>query len=79
MKMYLHFCSYCFDAVHLVDKPTGTEDRSQLPDVIYFCLLHVIEKYTTCMPDNIKVLLGGGGVKFFIMKKYKRITSAACA
>lgn len=33
------------------------------------------------MPDNIKVLLGGGGgvVKFFIMKKYKRITSAACA
>lgn len=32
------------------------------------------------MPDNINVLLGGGGgVKFFIMKKYKRITSAACA
>lgn len=30
------------------------------------------------MPDNIKVLLGGG-VKFFIMKKYKRITPAACA
>lgn len=31
------------------------------------------------MPDNINVLLGGGWVKFFIMKKYKRITSAACA
>lgn len=33
------------------------------------------------MPDNINVLLGGGGgeFKFFIMKKYKRITSAACA
>lgn len=31
------------------------------------------------MPDNINVLLRGGGVKFFIMKKSKRITSAACA
>lgn len=78
MKMYLQFCSYCFDAVHLVDKPTGTEDRSQPPDVIYFCL-YICNRKIYHMPDNIKVLLGGGVVKFFIMKKYKRITSAACA